>query len=79
MLPKNELLRVALNKDGRVFIDETGKAQGRGAYICSSPGCAAKLVKSKALSRAFKHEVGKGAYAETEELLRTRTVKSQDT
>lgn len=33
MLPKEELIRVVRNKEGEVFVDETGKKNGRGAYI----------------------------------------------
>lgn len=32
-LPKKELLRIVKNKEGKVFPDITGKANGRGAYI----------------------------------------------
>ena len=32
-LPKKELLRIVRDKDGNVFPDITGKANGRGAYI----------------------------------------------
>ena len=32
-LPKKELIRVVRNKEGEVFIDPTGKMNGRGAYL----------------------------------------------
>ena len=64
MLPKTELTRVALNKEGGIAPDRTGKAPGRGAYICRSAECRAKSVKSKALSRAFKREVPREVYEE---------------
>lgn len=32
--PKRELARVILNDKGEVVSDETGKAHGRGAYVC---------------------------------------------
>ena len=57
MFPKEELLRVIKNKDGLIDIDSTGKAQGRGAYICKSMPCKDKLIKSRALSRAFHCEI----------------------
>ena len=31
--PKAELIRVVCNKEGAVFLDPTGKADGRGAYL----------------------------------------------
>ncbi|MEQ6375366.1 YlxR family protein [Bacillaceae bacterium S4-13-58] len=33
MKPKKELIRVVKNKDGDVFVDVTGKKNGRGAYL----------------------------------------------
>ena len=35
-LPKKELLRIVKNKEGQVFIDLTGKQNGRGAYLKKS-------------------------------------------
>ena len=33
---KKELIRIVKNKEGIISIDKTGKAQGRGAYICNN-------------------------------------------
>ncbi len=54
---KKELVRVVRNKNGEVFLDKTGKANGRGAYICKSKDCFDKLKKTRALNRAFKCEI----------------------
>ena len=54
---KRELIRVVKNKEGEIFIDKTGKANGRGAYICDSPDCLEKAIKAKRLSRAFSAEI----------------------
>ena len=32
-LPKKELIRVVRNKEGEVFVDPTGKMNGRGDYL----------------------------------------------
>ena len=32
---KNELIRIVMDKDGNISVDKTGKANGRGAYICN--------------------------------------------
>ena len=37
--PKRELIRVVKNKEGVVAVDTTGKAQGRGAYLCPDIAC----------------------------------------
>ena len=36
---KRTLVRVVRNKDGEVFVDGTGRANGRGAYVCPRPDC----------------------------------------
>lgn len=62
MKPKKELIRVVKSVDGTIGLDTTGKANGRGAYICNSDECMAKLVKTKALSRTFKENVSSEVY-----------------
>ena len=54
--PKNELLRIACY-EGVVSVDPTGKAKGRGIYICPSEDCLAKAKKKKALQRSFGTEL----------------------
>ena len=60
---KKELLRIVKNKEGQIFVDKQGKANGRGAYICKSMECLNKLKKSRGLNRAFKCEVGDDVYS----------------
>jgi predicted RNA-binding protein YlxR (DUF448 family) len=36
---KRELIRVVRAPDGRVLVDEKGKADGRGAYLCRDRAC----------------------------------------
>ena len=54
---KNELIRIVRSPEGTVSCDLTGKANGRGAYICPDSACLAKAVKSRALARALKTEI----------------------
>ena len=54
---KKELVRVVRNKNGEIFLDKTGKANGRGAYVCKAKDCLDKLKKTRALNRAFKCEI----------------------
>lgn len=35
MYPKKDLIRIVKNKDGEIFVDNTGKKSGRGAYVVS--------------------------------------------
>ena len=43
---KKELLRIVKNKNGEIFVDKTGKANGRGAYVCKDKECFSKLCKT---------------------------------
>ena len=53
MKPKMTLLRVVKPQEGEAHIDRTGKAPGRGAYVCDSLDCLKKARKTKALERAL--------------------------
>lgn len=59
---KKTLLRIVKNKEGQIFVDGSGKANGRGAYVCKSKECFEKLKKQKGLNRAFKCEVPQEVY-----------------
>jgi predicted RNA-binding protein YlxR (DUF448 family) len=37
--PKRSMTRVVRGADGTVALDATGKAAGRGTYICDDPAC----------------------------------------
>ncbi len=54
---KRDMIRVVKNKEGEVQLDITGRAHGRGAYICPDPECLAKAEKRKALARALETEI----------------------
>ena len=59
---KKELIRRVKNKQGEISIDKTGKAQGRGAYICDSVECLEKAIKSKRLERTFETKISDVVY-----------------
>ena len=40
-----------------MIVDTRGRANGRGAYICSNAECLRKAVRTKALERALKVEI----------------------
>lgn len=54
---KDELTRVVRTPGGEFIVDKSGKADGRGAYICGDKECLKKLKKAKSLNRAFSQEV----------------------
>lgn len=53
MKPKIELMRIVRANDSTISLDMTGKANGRGAYICKSAECLKKARKSKRIDRTF--------------------------
>jgi len=67
MKPKKEMLRVVRNSDGEIFLDLTGKAAGRGAYVCGAEECMKKLNAKKLLNKAFSTNVSTEVYVGLEE------------
>lgn len=54
---KRDLLRIVVDKSGRIFFDPTGKQNGRGAYVCQSQECMNTFSKKNCLERVFKRKV----------------------
>lgn len=55
--PKKELIRIVCNKEGDLNLDITGKAAGRGVYLCKNMECFEKARKRKAITRSLEREV----------------------
>ncbi len=51
---KKALVRVVRTLTGNVVVDLTGKANGRGAYVCRQPDCWEKGLKKERLGQALK-------------------------
>jgi len=60
---KRELVRVARAPDGRVSVDPTGRAPGRGAYVHRSKVCVARAAGGGGLARALKTPLAAGEAA----------------
>lgn len=67
---KKELIRIVKNKEGQIFIDKTGKANGRGAYICDNIECLEKAIKTKRLERNFETQISEDIYNELRETIK---------
>lgn len=59
---KRELIRVVRGTDGTVGLDFSGKAAGRGAYVCPKSECLKKAQRSKALDRALEVTIPQEVY-----------------
>lgn len=65
--PKKELVRVVKTPNGEILLDLTGKASGRGAYICNNAECLKKARKSKRIDRTFEMTIPDEVYKQMEE------------
>ena len=54
---KKDLIRIVKDKEGNISIDKTGRANGRGAYICDKIDCLEKAIKSKKLEKSFEMKI----------------------
>ncbi|EEI85644.1 RNase P modulator RnpM [Anaerococcus lactolyticus] len=63
---KGDLLRIVNNKEEGILIDESGKVNGRGAYVCKDETCIKGLKKSNKLNQAFKMKIDDEIYEELE-------------
>ena len=69
-LPKKELIRVVRDKSGNVLIDESGKQNGRGAYLKRDLDVIKKAKKSKILERALGVSIPDNIYEELERMIK---------
>ncbi len=69
--PKVELVRVARSPQGQVSVDNTGKAPGRGAYVCG-PDCWDTALGRGRLARSF----GSALSAKDLETLRAESLRA---
>ena len=51
--PKRDLVRVVRSPEGTLSLDRSGRANGRGAYLCADGGCWSAALKKHALERAL--------------------------
>lgn len=72
MKPKSEMARVVRNAEGEIMLDPTGKAPGRGAYVCGAGECLKKLGGKKLLHKTFSSEVSEEIYRGIEEGVRDK-------
>lgn len=59
---KNQLIRIVKNNENVISIDKTGKANGRGAYICDNIECLEKAIKNKKIEKSFKMAIEQNVY-----------------
>lgn len=72
---KKGLVRIVRKSDGELAVDLTGRAAGRGAYLCGNLECLKEARRRKALSRCLKVEVPASFYEEIAAAIASLPVK----
>ena len=62
-LPKKELIRIVMFNE-EIFVDETGKKNGRGCYLKKDKDVILEAKKNKILNRVFNKDVEDKIYDE---------------
>ncbi len=76
---KTALIRIVRLPDGTIELDATGKKSGRGAYVCPTKECLAKVEKSGRLGRCLDQTIPNEVYAALyEQLAQVSEVKRDD-
>jgi len=71
MKDKRDMLRIVKTNEDQYFIDPTGKANGRGAYICKSKDCFEAALKNKGLERSYKAKIPPTIVEELKEAMKS--------
>lgn len=64
MFPKKELVRIVKTKEDEIFIDPTGRHNGRGAYIALVPELAERAKSEKTFNKVFSMAIDDSFYDE---------------
>lgn len=66
---KKAMIRIVRSPEGQYMMDESGRKNGRGAYVCRDISCLQTAIRKKALSRSFREQIPEAVYEQlTEEM-----------
>lgn len=68
-LPKQELIRIVRTPENNVIIDQTGKANGRGAYLKKQKEVFEQAKKQKTLNKILEVEIPESIFEQLNDLL----------
>lgn len=54
--PKKDMIRIA-SYEGEITLDLSGKAKGRGVYLCPNGECLSKAMKKNAIGRSLRENI----------------------
>ncbi len=66
MKSKREMIRVLRTTENEIVLDDTGRKNGRGAYLCKDPACFQQAVRSRGLERSLKTAIPAEVYESLE-------------
>ncbi len=69
-LDKKDLIRIVKNNEGRVFVDLSGKANGKGAYIKKDIDVLNEAIKTKALDKKLEITIPNEVYNNLREIIK---------
>ncbi|MCC8168679.1 MAG: YlxR family protein [Clostridiales bacterium] len=69
--PKKEMIRIVKTPEGKVMLDKTGRANGRGAYLCNNVECLDAAFRHRGLERSLKMPVDAELYESLKKEMRT--------
>ena len=70
---KNELIRIVKNSENEIFVDISGKQNGRGAYICNNIECLEKAKKSKRIEKSLEIPISEEIYSQIENIIKKQS------
>ena len=68
-LPKKDLLRIVRTPEGEIKADETGKLNGRGAYIKKDLSVLEQAKKSKVLEKRLECKIEESVYEDIKKII----------
>lgn len=66
---KNKFIRIVKDNQNNISIDKTGKANGRGAYICDNIECLEKAIKNKRIEKSFQMVIDNEVYEKLRDMI----------
>ncbi|CQR47658.1 hypothetical protein BN1058_01985 [Paraliobacillus sp. PM-2] len=74
MKPKQSLVRIVRTKEGDVFVDPSGKKNGRGTYISKDIGVVQQARKSNVLDRQLQTTIDDSIYQQLERVIEGKDI-----
>lgn len=75
MQPKQSLIRIVRTKEGDVFVDPSGKKNGRGTYISKDKDVVQQARKTKVLDRQLQTTIDEAIYEQLERVIEGKNIE----